>query len=55
MFNKMRQTALFATLVTIVGSALAAETEVKIGYALAPDSHYGVAATKWEEVVEAKL
>ena len=54
MFNKMRQTALFATLVTIVGSALAAETEVKIGYALAPDSHYGVAATKWEEVVEAQ-
>jgi tripartite ATP-independent transporter DctP family solute receptor len=31
-----------------------AQQEVKIGYALAaaPDSHYGVAAQKWEEVVE---
>ena len=28
-----------------------AQTEVKIGYALAPDSHYGVAAAKLEEVV----
>ena len=29
-----------------------AQTEVKIGYALAPDSHYGVAAARWQEVVE---
>ena len=31
-----------------------AQTEVKIGYALAPDSHYGVAAKKFEEVVLAE-
>jgi len=31
-----------------------AQTEVKIGYALAPDSHYGVAANKFEEVVKAE-
>ena len=31
-----------------------AQTEVKLGYALAPDSHYGVAAQKWEEVVESQ-
>lgn len=30
-----------------------AQTEVKIGYALAPKSHYGVAAAKFQEVVEA--
>ena len=32
-----------------------AQQEVKIGYALAaaPDSHFGVAAVKWQEVVEA--
>ncbi len=37
------------------GSALA-QQEVKIGYALAaaPNSHYGVAAEKWQEVVEAE-
>lgn len=28
-----------------------AQTEIKIGYALAPDSHYGVAAKKFEEVL----
>ncbi len=31
-----------------------AQTEVKIGYALAPDSHYGVAAQKFEEVLKAE-
>lgn len=31
-----------------------AETEIKIGYALAPDSHYGVAAAKFEEVLLAE-
>lgn len=48
-------------LVALVASATwssisLAQTEVKIGYALAaaPDSHYGVAAQKWEEVVEAE-
>ena len=39
--------ALFAT-------PLLAQTEIKIGYALAPapDSHYGVGAARWQEVVE---
>lgn len=37
----------------LAGSALA-QTEVKLGYALAVDSHYGVAANKWQEVVEAE-
>jgi len=31
-----------------------AQTEIKLGYALAPDSHYGVAAKKFEEVVLAE-
>lgn len=35
------------------GGALA-QTEVKIGYALAPNSHYGAAAEKWDEVVTAE-
>ncbi len=53
--TKTRLTA-FATLMAgtlLAGSALA-QTEVKIGYALAVDSHYGVAANKWQEVVEAE-
>lgn len=33
-------------------SAALAQQTVKIGYALAPTSHYGVAADKWQEVVE---
>ncbi len=53
-FDKMLQTGLIATIATLVSSAVIAETEVKIGYALAPDSHYGVAAQKWQEVVEAQ-
>lgn len=52
--RKIRQTALVAALATIAANAANAETEVKIGYALAPDSHYGVAAQKWQEVVEAE-
>ncbi|SNR67999.1 TRAP transporter substrate-binding protein [Puniceibacterium sediminis] len=31
-----------------------AQTDIKIGYALAPDSHYGVAASKFEEVLKAE-
>lgn len=31
-----------------------AQTEIKMGYALAPDSHYGVAAKKFEEVLLAE-
>ena len=53
-FNKIRQTAAVAVVATLAAGAVAAETEVKLGYALAPDSHYGVAADKWQEVVEAK-
>ncbi|MFO7756886.1 MAG: C4-dicarboxylate ABC transporter substrate-binding protein, partial [Roseovarius sp.] len=37
-----------------LGLPAAAQTEIKIGYALAPDSHYGVAAQKFEEVVLAE-
>lgn len=37
-----------------VGLPALAETEIKIGYALAADSHYGVAAKKFEEVVLAE-
>ena len=31
-----------------------AQQEIKLGYALATTSHYGVAAAKWQEVVEAE-
>ena len=31
-----------------------AQQEIKLGYALATTSHYGVAAQKWQEVVEAE-
>ena len=36
------------------GLPAAAQTEIKIGYALAPDSHYGVAARTFEKVVLAE-
>lgn len=42
-----------AALVFVAGTALA-QTEVKIGYALAPNSHYGAGADKWDEVVTAE-
>ncbi|MBI6628494.1 TRAP transporter substrate-binding protein [Pontibaca salina] len=42
-----------AALILVAGSVLA-QTGVKIGYALAPNSHYGVAAEKWDEVVTAE-
>ena len=53
-----RNTGPLAALVTALGifagvSAAQAQQEIKIGYALAPTSHYGVAAEKWQEVVEA--
>ena len=54
MFKITKPTAIIATLAALTGGALSAQTEVKIGYALAPDSHYGVAAQKWQEVVEAE-
>jgi len=37
-----------------LGLPALAQTEIKIGYALATDSHYGVAARKFEEVVLAE-
>lgn len=40
--------------IVALGGPAAAQTEIKIGYALAPDSHYGVAAQKFEEVVLAE-
>ncbi len=53
-FDRIRETALIAAMATMAGGVAAAQTEVKIGYALAPDSHYGVAARKWQDVVEAE-
>ena len=41
-----------ASLLIAAGLPAFAQTEVKIGYALAPDSHYGVAAQKFEEVLK---
>ncbi|WP_048645059.1 TRAP transporter substrate-binding protein [Nitratireductor soli] len=54
--RKLVPVAALATAIGLFGwSATAnAQQEVKIGYALAPTSHYGVAADKWQEVVEAK-
>ena len=43
-----------ASAIVALGGPAAAQTEIKIGYALAPDSHYGVAAQKFEEVVLAE-
>ncbi|QCO57713.1 DctP family TRAP transporter solute-binding subunit (plasmid) [Pseudorhodobacter turbinis] len=40
--------------VVAIGCPAFAQTEIKIGYALAPDSHYGVAAKKFEEVLLAE-
>lgn len=53
-FFKIRTIALTAAFAGIAGTAAFAQTEVKIGYALAPTSHYGVAAQKWQEIVEAE-
>lgn len=44
----------FVGAIVALGTPAVAQTEVKIGYALAPDSHYGVAAKKFEEVVTAE-
>ncbi|WP_111735443.1 TRAP transporter substrate-binding protein [Roseovarius amoyensis] len=57
--SKLFSTSLLSGAAALVGLGLAtggalAQTEVKIGYALSPDSHYGVAAAKFEEVVEAE-
>ena len=41
-----------AALATAAGTAVAAPKEVKMGYALAVNSHYGAAAKAWTESVE---
>ncbi|WP_050525759.1 TRAP transporter substrate-binding protein [Pseudorhodobacter aquimaris] len=46
----IRSLAVAGAVVAIGGPAFA-QTEIKMGYALAPDSHYGVAAKKFEEVL----
>jgi len=49
----LQKTALVGALFgALTGTPLLAQTEIKIGYALAPESHYGVAAERWQEVVE---
>ncbi|MBU3258767.1 TRAP transporter substrate-binding protein [Roseovarius pacificus] len=53
MTSMFRKLATAGAIAMLAGSA-AAQTEIKIGYALAPDSHYGVAAKKFEEVVLAE-
>jgi len=52
--GRICRASLVATIAAVAGGAAVAQTEVKIGYALAPDSHYGVAAQKWQDVVEAE-
>lgn len=49
------RTLAIAGTIAAVGLPAYAQQEIKIGYALAPDSHYGVAAKKFEEVVKAEL
>ena len=41
-----------ATVALTAGNAIAAPKEVKMGYALAVNSHYGAAAKAWVESVE---
>lgn len=45
--------AIAFSVMTFAGTANA-QQEIKLGYALATTSHYGVAAAKWQEVVEAE-
>src|SRR5690606_5384645 len=54
MMNWMSRRLCAAVVLLAASGPALAQTEVKIGYALAPapDSHYGVAAAKWQEVVE---
>lgn len=52
--GRLAAVALASTLMgAFAVSGAQAQTEVKIGYALNTTSHYGVAAAKWEEQVEA--
>lgn len=55
MFIKSRRitlAAIAAAILTANTPSFAQSREVKIGYALAPNSHYGVAANAWTSVVE---
>ncbi|MBN7777997.1 MULTISPECIES: TRAP transporter substrate-binding protein [Nitratireductor] len=54
--RNLASAAAFATALGILAGAQSAQAqqEIKLGYALAPNSHYGVAADKWQEEVEAK-
>ncbi|MCQ0970535.1 TRAP transporter substrate-binding protein [Paracoccus sp. TK19116] len=51
----IRMTLGAATVLSLVAGAAAAQTEIKIGYALAEDSHYGVAAKAFEEAISEAL
>lgn len=51
-FFKASLFAAAAALAMLASGAADAQTEVKIGYALAENSHYGVAAKAWAESVE---
>ncbi|WP_370682031.1 TRAP transporter substrate-binding protein [Comamonas sp. GB3 AK4-5] len=44
-----------ASLVAAAGSALAAGKEVKLGYALAQNSHYGAGANGWSQAIDKSL
>ncbi len=49
----LQKTTLAGVLLSaLISTPLLAQTEIKIGYALATESHYGVAAARWQEVVE---
>lgn len=52
--TRMAFSALAATAVLGAAQSAAAQTEIKLGYALATSSHYGVAAERWQEYVEAE-
>lgn len=54
MTNTLRTLACAGAVAALAAPAFA-QTEIKLGYALAEDSHYGVAATTFEEVLTAEL
>ena len=54
-FTRHMATVAAATMVVLGASgAASAQQEIKLGYALAVNSHYGVAAERWQEVVDAE-
>ena len=52
----MKNSTLFAALsgAMLVAAPALAQTEVKVAYALATESHYGAGAAAWQELVEAE-